>query len=87
MSPSPVAAPPVRTLASDVTLGVAIDTPVEQDNSPISVDDPEVPDLGKVGIDTQERSLRFPVSVNQRSGPVEYAVGPLSLDRRTLSHQ
>ena len=74
VSPAPVTVPPVRHPASDVLSAVAIDRPRVQDDSPNSVGDPQVPDLGKVGIDARDRSLRFPVSINQRSGLVEYAV-------------
>ncbi len=31
-------------------------------------------DLGRVSVDADDRSLRFPVTINQRTGPVEYAV-------------
>ena len=71
---SPVAVPPMRDQALDVDRSVAVDTPAERSRPSISMTDRKAPDLGKVHIDARDRSLRFPISINQRSGPVEYAL-------------
>ena len=47
------------------------DTPTEPGSLLIPMTDPGAPDLGQVRINPKEPSLRFPVTVNQRNGPVE----------------
>ncbi|MCZ6772316.1 MAG: YdjY domain-containing protein [Proteobacteria bacterium] len=71
---SPVAAPPAANQTSDVGPRVAVNTPLEGSGIAKPRVDRQAPDLGKVRIDAKDRSLRFPVSINQRSGLVEYAV-------------
>jgi len=71
---SPVAAPPLSNQSSGVGAATAIDTPADPTNSGDLAVDQKAPDLGKVHINARGRSLRFPVSINQRSGPVEYAL-------------
>ena len=71
---SPIAVPPMRNQALDFVNSVAVDTPVERSRATIPLINQRAPDLGKVRIDPSDRSLRFPVSINQRTGPVEYAV-------------
>jgi hypothetical protein len=49
-------------------------SPTERSRSSIPAKDQRELDFGKVHIDARKRSLRFPVSINQRNGLVEYAV-------------
>ena len=56
---------------SDVVSSDVMDPPVERKMVRNPSLDPNEPNLGKVHIDPKNRSLRLPISINQRSGPVE----------------
>jgi hypothetical protein len=62
--PSPEVTPPGPSRALDIGPGVDIDT----------VLDPNAPTLGKVHVNARDRSVRFPVTISKRSGPVKYAL-------------
>ena len=61
---SPEATPPEPKQAMDLGPEVDIDT----------VLDMNAPQLGKVQVNARDRSVRFPVTVHLRSGPVKYAL-------------
>lgn len=73
--PTPPEAPPPpskRALALAPDLGAA---PANTDGKVTETQlDPVAPKLGKVRIDPQDRSLRFPVTLKQRNGPVDYVL-------------
>jgi len=71
---SAVAPTPARKEALDLGHSLAVDTTVGRSSLAVSVNEPSAPDLGQVRLDPKGRSLRFPVSINQRSGLVEYAL-------------
>jgi hypothetical protein len=71
---SVVAAPAARAATSATRSNVAGDTAVELSGPAVPANEPSVPNLGRVRLDPKDRSLRFPVSINQRSGLVEYAL-------------
>ena len=75
-APSPDATPPEPDQSLDVDVAPRIETDTAGERSPVTTLqlDQNKPTLGKVRVDPRDRSLRFPVTINQRTGPVEYAL-------------
>jgi len=71
-----IAPEPARKQVPEPGLGSAVERLAEQEQGTPEDPAPElsVPGLGLVRVDPRERTVRFPISINQRTGLVEYAL-------------